>query len=48
MEEKTHVFIVVVEHFTKLPTRYFRVVEDLVIRTFSIKILMYAVVNVRK
>lgn len=46
--EETHVFVVVVEHLAKLPARYVRVVEDLVIRAFSVKILMYTVVGVSK
>ena len=48
MEEMTHIFIVVVEHFTKLLARYVCVIEDLVIRAFSVKILMYAVTENQK
>lgn len=43
MEERTHVFIVVVEHFTKLLPRYVCNIEDLVIRAFPVEILVYAV-----
>lgn len=48
MEEKAHVFIVVVEHFTKLLAGYVCVVEDLVVRAFPVEIPMYAAVDVRK
>jgi len=48
MEEKAHVFIVVVQHFTELPAGYVCVVEDLVVRAFSVKILVYAAADVRK
>ena len=48
MEENAHVFIVVVKHFTKLLPGYVRVVEDLIVRGFSVEILMYSVVYVRE
>jgi len=48
MEEKTHVFFVMVQHLTELPPGYLCVVEDLIIRAFSVKILMYAMADVRK
>lgn len=41
MEGKTHVFIVMVQHFTKLLPRNVCVVEDLVVRALPIEILMY-------
>ena len=47
-KKNTHVFVVVVEHLTKLLAGYVCVVEDLVVRAFSVKVLVYAVVDVRK
>ena len=48
MEENAHIFIVVVQHFAELPARYVCVVEDLVVRAFSVEILVYAVADVRE
>ena len=48
MEENAHVFIVVVQHFTKLLPGYVRVVENFVVRGFSVEILVYSVVYVKE
>jgi hypothetical protein len=47
-KKKAHVFVVVVEHFTKLLAGYVCVIKDLVVRALSVKILVYAAVDVRE